>query len=483
MNKVILFLTFILINSCLFSQKINALIGFSKFYSPENGPYVEVYLSVNSNSINYLKNSKGGFQGNIEITQLFKKENKIVNFKKYKLNTPEVADTSKYLYDIIDIKRFSLANGIYDFEMFLSDINGDTTKSKITNNININFSESTINISDIQFIESIEQTQENNEFVKSGYKIIPFVSSFYPKKLNELKFYFEIYNSLKFFENNENFLLTYYIEKYESNSVVESFYKNTRLTPNAVIPISGAFDLTNLYTGNYNFVVEIKDKMNTVLSTKKLFFQRENNINIDSLADEDVLLKDFTKNLNTDSLRFFVKSLRPITNNDEQYFIDKLSDTCSINNLRMYFLRFWLKRNSNEPQKAWNSYYNKIKYVNKKYFCVGKFGFETDQGRVYLQYGTPTEIIESPFEPNSYPYEIWQYNFIEKGNQSNKRFVFVDNNMGSKEYVLINSDAKGEISDLQWRQRLIPGYSPGDIDQVNTPDHFGKKIDENYKTP
>ena len=115
----IIFLVFFFAISSMMAQNLNAYLSTASFNSPDDGPYFETYLSVNGNSIIYNKIENRKFQGSIEITMIFKKDEKIENFAKYELKSPEIADTSSVDFNFIDQQRFALPNGTYNFEIYI----------------------------------------------------------------------------------------------------------------------------------------------------------------------------------------------------------------------------------------------------------------------------------------------------------------------------------------------------------------------------
>ena len=80
---------------------------------------------------------------------------------------------------------------------------------------------------------------------------------------------------------------------------------------------------------------------------------------------------------------------------------------------------------------------------------MGKEGWQTDRGRVYLLYAEPDEVERFPNQGDSKPYEIWQYNQIESG----VIFVFIDRT-GLGDYTLVHSTKRGELQDESWQQHL-----------------------------
>ena len=81
---------------------------------------------------------------------------------------------------------------------------------------------------------------------------------------------------------------------------------------------------------------------------------------------------------------------------------------------------------------------------------VGVKGWDSDMGRVYIIYGSPSEYQRNPLNPNENAYEIWHYLEIEGGVE----FDFVDIN-GYGIYQLVNSTKRGEVRFENWMQEYV----------------------------
>ena len=71
---------------------LRANLSFCTFWSPQDGPYIETYLSVEGQSLQWQKVADG-FQATVEVTMIFKQGDKVANFGKYALHSPIVQDT------------------------------------------------------------------------------------------------------------------------------------------------------------------------------------------------------------------------------------------------------------------------------------------------------------------------------------------------------------------------------------------------------
>ncbi|HRP59730.1 MAG TPA: hypothetical protein PK833_05510, partial [Vicingus sp.] len=84
---------------------IKANFSYSTFYSPTNEPYLETYLYFNGNSLKYKLNSNNNWQATVEVTYIFKQGDKIVDFKKYNIQSPEATDSNAVKVNFYDQQR------------------------------------------------------------------------------------------------------------------------------------------------------------------------------------------------------------------------------------------------------------------------------------------------------------------------------------------------------------------------------------------
>ncbi|MCC7050472.1 MAG: GWxTD domain-containing protein, partial [Bacteroidia bacterium] len=185
---------------------------------------------------------------------------------------------------------------------------------------------------------------------------------------------------------------------------------------------------------------------------------------------------------NTDTLREYIRCLRPIANQLEENFITKETNKADTETLQRFFLSFWKKRNIVSPEGAWLVYKDKVNYVNSIYKTSIKKGYATDRGRVYLKYGAPDQMVRMDNEPSSYPYEIWQYYHMAQRN--NRKFVFYNPDLVTNDYRLLHSDAIGEIRNDSWQVQLVKRNNAiNNLDTERPEDHYGSKVQDMYSNP
>ncbi|MBU2650529.1 MAG: GWxTD domain-containing protein, partial [Bacteroidetes bacterium] len=259
-----------------------------------------------------------------------------------------------------------------------------------------------------------------------------------------------------------------------------------RETAKEVIAILGEFDINDLPSGNYNLVIEIRDKENTRITSNQLFFQRSNpkvEYNLSDLAALSIENTFAGRITSEDTLNQYIMFLSPIATDLERGFINKQMKTSDLVTKQRFFLNFWITRDNLNPDKAWEYYLGQVMKVNHSFNAIARQGYDTDRGRVYLKYGPPNIISQSYNEPAAYPYEIWQY-YTLGNNQRNKKFVFYTEDIVTNEFQLVHSDAIGEISNYRWQVMIYRRtYDPENLDQGQYFDAWGSKVNQYYDNP
>jgi GWxTD domain-containing protein len=108
---------------------------------------------------------------------------------------------------------------------------------------------------------------------------------------------------------------------------------------------------------------------------------------------------------------------------------------------RKFLSQFWHRR----PLGFKEEYLKRVAYANSTLRILGRDGFKTDRGRVFIVYGPPDDYERHPNDSESRPYEIWSYNSIQGG----VIFVFVLRQSGG-DYELVHSTHRNELHDEDW---------------------------------
>ena len=471
--------------------QINAFFARSAFNTPDNKPYLETYLSILGNSVSFKKNEKGKYQGNVEVGILLSQNGQIKASKKYNLLSPEQKDTLNRP-PFIDQQRFQLDTGSYDLELLITDKNMGGKTFTVKNQVKINFPVDKVNISDIELLSSFTKAAVQSVLTKNGYDLVPYASNFLPENAKGLSFYAEVYNSKAVLGENEKFIVSYYIESYEKKIQLPNFSVMKKEISNVVNVVLAQFDISNLPSGNYDLVIEVRNKINELVSHKSIFLYRKNphaKMNKEDISNVVIENTFASRMTGKDTIADHIRSLRPIASESEQDFIDNQLKLADEKLMQQFFYNFWRSRNQLAPEEEWNKYYQDVKAVNAKFNSFQYKGYETDRGRVYLQYGKPDKMDSYPREPNAFPYEIWlYYRLTDKSKlnpiQTNKQFIFYDQNLSSENYQLLHSDALSELHNANWNMKLHSRTEQlNNMEQTNPSDHYGDHAGDEFAHP
>lgn len=458
--KFVLSLVTLLLISSASNAQLQAYLNLKRFNAPGVGTFVEAYILVENTTVTYKREDDGRLTCTVEILQLFRQGEEIKSFQKYCLNGHAIGDTA--VTPLLDQQRFVLPPGEYTYELEIKDMNEDSPRIfKHSELFTMPVTEHSY-VSDIQLLEGMSKSKVPGPLTKSGYDLFPLVVNFYPTEFEKLMAYSEVYNTKQQFGEDGKFVLRQFIEQFESGNIQGDYMKVSREKAVEVLPVLTVFDITKLASGNYNLVVEIRDKENQVVSQQKTYFRRDNTVGFDPsmLASIDlkeaILLKSFT----LDSLDYFIRALAPLANDAELNWIMRTAPTSELETKQRFFYAFWKTKNYLEPEKEWQKYREQV-YITNQLFASGVYqGFESDRGRIYLKYGAPNTIMDRPNEPSSYPYQIWHYYKI--GNFTNKRFVFYNPNLATNNYELLHSELRGEVQNYRWQTMLNYRNTPAD---------------------
>ena len=464
------------------AQQLEVYLDYKRFSTPDQKGIFEIYLQINALSTRLLQDDKNLYSSKLEITELIKQGNKIVDFKKYTIESPKMADSM--IVDFVDQQRFLLEPGVYELELVVVDLNLDSA-NKIETIIPFNIQTDSLKIylSDIQALERYTKAVEIGPLTKSGLDIVPYVSNYYPPEVDKIAFYAELYNSNRL-GVDEKLVMFQYIEDKKTGKQLSDFSKFSKLETKPIIPIVGVIDIKKLLPGDYNLVIEFRNKNNEIVEQKKWFFQRNNLItfSVDDMLKLDIKATFVEKIISEDSLNEFISSLRPIALPNEMIIIDTIVRSKDVISKRKFFYSFWLSRNGLNPEYDWIDYKKAVENVQVMFGTQIKKGYMTDRGAAFLKYGAPDYVYDKANEPNTYPYQIWQYKKI--GRYTNKRFIFYLPDLVTNDYVLLHSEVPGEVKNYRWQQVLSGRTNTNtNIDDGSSPGQWGNNSNEMFRNP
>ena len=471
------------------TKRLRPYLSTTTYCAPGLTPYVENAIAIENRSATYKEFEPGKFKATVEITTMFRPygDSLVCNLSKIALDSPVVTDTANLDGAFIDQQRFSLPNGEYEMEISITDMNSGETLPSTTVTVSLDFKEGIPSISDILLFDTYAKADQLSACTKSGCDFLPRVYPFYGQSEDKLKFYAELYNSDQLYDEGK-YLVNYYIETVESSNQMKDYSFSKRFDVGQVNILLNTIDIKDLPSGNYYLVVEMRDRSNALICSNSCFFQRSNpNVGFDmgDLAGVNVANTFVSQITEIDTLRKYIRYLDPICTEMERDYSSNLVRTDDMTTMQQFLFNFWSTRSPMNPKQGFDDYLAAVRRVNMSFKTSSYPGYRTDRGYVFLKYGQPDKIMESPNEPGAYPYEIWHYYTV--ANQRNKRFVFMSKDSAANDYQLIHSDVVGEINNPRWQLEIYSriygqGYDQG-VDQTEYERGWGSHAGDLYDNP
>jgi len=396
-----------------------------------------------------VKNSDGQYIAQSKCNVIISQGNKVFQFAKFNANsTPSSIPMAA---DFMSVERFALADGIYQLEIEISDANDSITEPlKHSESFEISHLSDGCFFSDIAYVSALTNTIQENAFSKAGYDLIPYVSNYYPTSLNGLILYAELYNSRKLLGKQVSFAYTVCVTDALQNEIPAT-KRIIRAEAAEILPLIHTIDISNLLTGDYKVKLEMLDREGKVVCTQYRKFTRNKTLEntYTPPSSLDISNTFVARYENSDSLYAHIQSCLPIAESVERNTIDNILQNTDIRTRQSFMYTFWYRRNSVNPEKAWNDYYQDVRAVQKEFGTRIKAGWQTDRGRVYLQYGKPSTRIIRNNDPNYWPFEIWHYYTTNTG-MRDRRFLFYNTSL-NYDMELLHSDIPNEVRNFDWK--------------------------------
>jgi GWxTD domain-containing protein len=431
---------------------MNFEFDFAQFGYDSVSNYVEFYYSFDQSSLKIVKTDTSNYvEGilHIELTDSASGE-KVID--RHWIVSNEILDTTVISQNLIGVIGFVINDGSYKVNITGSDANNAANQKLISEFLNVKpFHNQNISISDIQLASNIIPGSDKTSsiFYKNTYEVTPLPAWIAGEKQPVLFYYTELYN-LESGSSTEDLRLDELVVN-SRGRVVNSKSKKIGKNVNSRVEV-GMVKVHKLPTDTYTLFLYLIDSVANygVSSSKKFIVYNPAVIQTDTLQQttSPVLSTAFGAMSEEELDDLYAKS-RYIATVPEQQKYKALS---TVEAKREFLYTFWKARDEN-PSDDRNDYYqnylNRIKISNDKYSALGKEGWKTDRGRVFIVYGEPSQIDRHPNETSTRPYEIWLYESIEGG----VSFIFGDIT-GFNNYQLLHSTKRGELRDDYWQRRI-----------------------------
>lgn len=458
---------------------LNVIYAHLAFKGSNGSPYVESQVCVLNNSLHFVKAKGKSYQAAYRVRLFYINGMDTVASHDYTLRTPEITQPDDATFDLIDQRRTALPSGNYRIVLLVNDANGTDAFGE-QRELNLYFPSEALAFSSPLLVKSYTRSKEKTPFVRGGYNIVPYPIAFFPETMKELTVYYEIYNSTKAL-NDTSLFLQYGLRTVDGVDV-PGYQFTLRQHADSVNIFFSTLNIEKLEAGRYTFYLKALNKQTEAIGGTQLSFTRARKT-IDGFNDYGLvdIRQTFASSLHSDSLMMWLGGLYHVTDDEGKNIIADIERKQDSSLARKFIYRAMALQQTDAPEDAWQSYRQIFEEVEYNFSSPVRHGYETDRGRVFLQYGEPNHRNVSTSEPGAYPYEVWQYYRIANG-QTNVYFIFYLPGLATNDYKLIHATARGELQDSRWRYKIYPqterNRSNADPDNTGVKDHFGQRVDD-----
>ena len=453
--------TLILLTASIQAWSIQASVDFLRFSNADQ-QYIEVNYRIFANSLSASEVKSGN---EVLSTIVIYKGDEIVDFQKNML----VGSLEEMEKDLLDVRRFILQPGEYKVVVELQDQKGSKQVFKVEKPLKISLKPEK-SMSDLMLLAAIEQSDEESPLVKNGVymEVLPYAK--YGKEMNVLTSYVEVYG----LQDTEKYYCSYEIVNgYDSDAGEVEAIKYKRLEANELQACLLKMDMTDLASGNYHFAVKVYNgKKEVIDSSVANFFKVNPKADLNQLSKRsDKIDNSFVKDIELDSLDYYLKALAPIVNEPRRSLLDELLGNNNTIAKRRFIHDYWRESAGDRAEGASVAYMKIARAVDHNFFNGTSYGFDTDMGYIFLRYGKPDEAITVDDELSAFPYQIWRFNKILATGENNVKFLFYAPSLSHRDYRLLHSSCRVELQNPSWEAELyrrIPEEHVGNPSEVRT---------------
>jgi len=302
---------------------------------------------------------------------------------------------------------FTVDPGKYVVVLRVEDVHSERTFS-IEEKIRVdNYAQPPISGSEIFFARRVDY---ENEIVKN---IVPEVTNPYKGLGSPAYAYFEVYNP----NLADSAQISYTISGTRTKEILREDMKVSLAKERSSFTITLPTD--SLSHDTYNLAIEI------IVNGQKAILEKTFYIRWSGLPQT------------AEDLDAAVSKLQLLATSKEWKRMKKASDEEKLK----AFQEFWKKRDpspGSEQNEARDAFYAKVGVANQNFTVMGREGWRSDRGIVFIILGPPDEVIRNDYPQGSKPYQIWQYYGI------NRQFEFYDRD-GFGDYQFIYPVSIGEL--------------------------------------
>jgi GWxTD domain-containing protein len=424
-------------------------IDYARFRNDSASTYLEIYYSFYGGSIGYAP-LKGAFHGDILMSTLIRRLAKgdtlVLQNRKLPITVNDTAASSTRTSFVMQ-SGMALPNGSYQMTVFASDSLFPSQRDSIILPLTLLSYPVGITSSDLELCSEIRTAaQGTGVFSKNSLEVVPNPSLVFGASMHPVVFrYIEFYN----LDTTMTYRVQGSVVDLQTGQILRSEQKTKRFRVKDAVDV-GLQNVTSIRSGRYVYRITISDTLNNQFyKTEKVFYLNNPQIK-QTQVSTSALTGTELAGMTADELKNEFREAKYLATTQE---IKTFEGLTSDGGMREFLSNFWTAvakgRSPMLDGISRRDYLHRIDVATQRYKAMGRAGWLTDRGRVYVLYGEPDEIQRVPSGEGLKPYEQWFFYQIESGVE----FDFVDRS-GFGDYILVNSTKRGEILDDQWQRFL-----------------------------
>jgi GWxTD domain-containing protein len=471
--------------SSLLEARISATVDYLCFPGENGSGRLVLLFGIEGKSMVWTKSQNGLLSGRASFAVGINDSSRNFFAERLDFNLPELRDSSAMDRTFSAWKVIDLPAGSFNVEMLVFDaFSSDTSKERISFQFRLEDAREKEVFSDFLFLDPAFFKASEPIFSQKADAVR--MSDFYSKQDTMLRFYAEAHGLLRRFPEGSPLVSRIRILDQESKTSLDDFGKISRTKSSGRMVWVTDLSLKNLPSGNYTLSWDLIDTAGKFIARASRNFKRSNpGLNtvfskpgIAGLAPE--LLGELQA-IPVEDCRHLVASLFPISRSSEQPSIDYLRKKGTEIELRNFLVDFWDKKSGTNGLRDFRAFKKTVAEADRKYSTQTMKGYQTERGRVYIQYGKPDMVENEQSDRfrkamtnlNTIPYEIWYYYSLDEPiRQTDVMFVFVQQNRGNINYKLLHSSGIGEVRNSEWR-KVVESNATYNFDRMN-PDDRGE---------
>lgn len=415
----------------------------ARFRGDETNTYVEVYYGFPEGALTYRADTSG-YKGSLDLTVIVTKKDSMVYGSRWLV--PHVVKDSSGVrkgMNLVGVTAIALPAGEYILKVVGHDLHNGARKDSVMLRLPIRiYDTNKVALSDLELATSIKQGSKGTPFYKNTLEVVPNVEGIYSED-QRCFLYSEAYNLLSGDDRSDYIVKTVVYDAIGRELIAREKPRKRSAESNVLVD---NIAVNKLRSGTYTLVLALLDSARNILGTsgKKLYVYNPT-LGVDSTlltAAADLGGQEYASMEEPEMDKEFDMARYEASDHEkDQYRQLKGTDP-----KRKFLSQFWHHR----PLGFKEEYLKRVAYSNSNLRIMGKDGYKTDRGRVYIMYGPPDDYDRHPSDSESRPYEIWSYNSIQGG----VIFVFVLRQSGG-DYELVHSTHRNELHDENWSRFAV----------------------------